>query len=153
MRLLAAILLFPFLFSAAAEAGDGEGAAVYKRCAACHLPSRAGVPGTFPPLDDHIAAMAESDAGREYLVAAVSRGVIGEIDVHGVTYRGMMPPQGGLTDQQLVAVLNFLIEGGEAAPYTPDEVARLRTKHARTTAQQVRALRDLAVQTEATAKP
>lgn len=142
MRVLTAVLLALHFTAPATMAADADGATIYKRCAVCHLPDRAGVPGTFPPLDEHIPAMAESEAGREYLVAAVSRGVAGAMEIDGVTYRGMMPPQSTLANDQLAAVLNFLIEGGGAQAFTLDEVARLRVKHARTPPHQVRALRN-----------
>lgn len=118
-----------------------DGAALYKRCAACHLPTRAGVPGAYPPLDDHIAAFATSEEGRTYLVTTILRGVAGPIDVNGVAYRGVMPAQAGLKDAQIAALLNYLVAEDKAARFEEAEVAAIREKHQKTSAQQVRALR------------
>ncbi|MBB4630988.1 c-type cytochrome [Sphingosinicella soli] len=51
--------------AAAAQAADGP--ALYKRCAACHLASGAGVPGAFPSLKTEPAALAAKPDGRRFL--------------------------------------------------------------------------------------
>jgi len=41
-----------------------DGAAIYKRCAACHLATGAGVPGAFPPLAADVRNLSQTAAGR-----------------------------------------------------------------------------------------
>jgi len=115
---------------AAAPAVD-EGAAVYKRCAACHLANGAGVPGAFPPLRGDIRALAARSAGRRYLTLVVTRGVSGPITVEGKIFRGVMPTQSGLDDAQVAAVLNHVLGtfakvGPAARPFTAAEVAQVK---------------------------
>lgn len=122
-----------------------SGATVYQRCAACHLPSRAGVPGAFPPLTQEPARLAQSQAGRRYLVLAISRGLMGAVTSGTATYRGVMPAQ-GLTDSQAADVLNFLISsaptsGKKPAPFSAAEVKNVRASGSNLSAAQVTQLR------------
>ena len=123
-------LLAAALFSAPAAAQTADGAAIYKRCAACHLASGDGVPGAFPPLRADIRALAARPDGRRYLILVVTRGVSGPITVEGKPYRGVMPAQAGLTDAQVAAVLNHVLatsaKGGGARPFTAAEIAQAR---------------------------
>ncbi|WP_156397603.1 MULTISPECIES: c-type cytochrome [unclassified Sphingomonas] len=111
--------------SLASAAADG--AKVYQRCAACHLPTGKGVPGAFPPLQADVRALAGIPEGRRYLVLAVTSGLSGPLTVEGKTYRGMMPPQSGLDDEAVAAVLSHVtgeIAGGgrTVKPFTAAEV-------------------------------
>lgn len=134
MRLLAlagagAIALAGLAGSAAAQ--DADGAAIYKRCAACHLATGAGVPGAFPPLRSDIRGFAMKPDGRRYLVLVVLKGVSGPIMAEGKPYRGVMPAQAGLNDAQIAAVLNHVLatsaKGAPAArPFSAAEVAQVR---------------------------
>lgn len=103
-----------------------DGAAVYKRCAACHLPTGAGVPGAYPPLGADVRALAGSSAGRRYLILVVTRGVSGPLIVEGKTYRGVMPAQAGLNDAQVAAVLNHITKGSSASSFSAGEIAQQR---------------------------
>ncbi len=114
-----------FALAGSAAAAD-DGATIYKRCAACHLANGAGVPGAFPPLKSDVRALAGTAAGRRYLALVVIRGVSGPITVEGKAYRGMMPAQAGLNDAQVAAVLNHVVRGGTAKPFTPREIAGYR---------------------------
>ena len=135
------------MIGAASAAGEAppsaeHGGKVYQRCAACHLPTGAGVPGAFPRLAGRINQAATGDGGRDYLVMVVSKGLVGEIEIDGRKYRGVMPAQAGLTDEDIAAVLNYamaLKTPGEAAPaattepaepFTKEEVAEIRARHA-----------------------
>ena len=122
--------LIAALFVAPASAQTVDGAGVYKRCAACHLATGAGVPGAFPPLRADIRALATKPDGRRYLVLVVSKGVSGPITVEGKAYRGVMPAQAGLNDAQIAAVLNHVLttsaKGGTAKPFTAAEVAQIK---------------------------
>jgi mono/diheme cytochrome c family protein len=108
-----------------------DGATVFARCAACHTRTGAGVPGAYPPLGADFRALAAKDAGRRYIVLAVTRGLMGPITVEGRPYAGVMPAQGGLDDGAVAAVLNHvgtkIAKTGPAfRPFDSGEVARLR---------------------------
>ncbi len=124
------IVLIAALLAAPASAQTADGATVYKRCAACHLATGAGVPGAFPPLRADIRALAAKPDGRRYLVLVVTKGVSGPITVEGKAYRGVMPAQAGLNDAQIAAVLNHVLatsaKGGTAKPFTAAEVAQVK---------------------------
>ena len=133
MRLLR--LLTPLALTLAATAAHAQaapdGAVLFKRCAACHLATGAGVPGSFPPLDGHVAALAEAPGGRDYLVMVISAGLTGELKVGSGTYRGFMPPQVGIKDDAAAALLNHVLTNivkpaSKAKPFTADEVAAIR---------------------------
>jgi mono/diheme cytochrome c family protein len=125
-----ALLLVSALLAAPASAQTSDGATVYKRCAACHLATGAGIPGAFPPLRTDIRALAAKSDGRRYLVLVVTKGISGPITVEGKPYRGVMPAQAGLGDAQVAAVLNHVLatsaKGGTAKPFTAAEVAQVK---------------------------
>lgn len=125
---------------AAAQAPHADkGAAAYQRCAACHLPTGAGVPGAFPRIAGRIEQAAATEEGRAYLVMVVSKGLMGEIEVDGKKYRGVMPAQAGMSDEDVAAVLNYAASlkpatpvaapKAEMKPFTAEEVAAIRAKH------------------------
>lgn len=127
MRLAIALSL---LISAPAVAAP-DGATVYKKCAACHLPTGAGVPGAFPPFGADFATLAKSSAGRRYMILGVIKGISGPITVAGKPYRGVMPAQVGLDDEAVANVLNHIAiniakAGKGFALITPAEVAKVR---------------------------
>jgi mono/diheme cytochrome c family protein len=125
-------LALPLAVSIAAPAlaAEPDGAKLYARCAACHLPTGAGVPGTYPPLGADFRARAASPAGRRFLALAVVKGLMGPLIVEGKTYRGVMPAQ-ALNDAEAAAVLNHV--GGRVAmagpsfrPFTAAEIKAAR---------------------------
>jgi len=108
-----------------------DGPTVYKKCAACHLPSGAGVPGAFPPFGADFATLAKSPAGRRYMILGVIKGISGPITVAGKPYRGVMPAQVGLDDEAIANVLNHIANniakaGKGFSPITSAEVAKVR---------------------------
>lgn len=118
----------PSMSEGQGTARDGaiDGAAVYAaRCAACHQPTGAGVPGAFPPL-----AGSEWLAGSERrLVALVLHGVSGPITVKGNSYNGAMPAFAAqLGDAELAALLSHLRAtwGSGAGPVARETVAQVR---------------------------
>lgn len=138
--LLAALALAA---SAAAQAPDGT--ALYKRCAACHLPTGAGVPWAFPPLQSNFLTLAGKAEGRRYLALAVIKGIAGPLTVDGKTYRGVMPAQSMLDDESTAAVLNHvggtIAKGGSGfRAFTASEVAAARKSDEGMTAANVGAL-------------
>lgn len=137
----AAILLLALPVTAWAA----DGPTLYKRCAACHLPTGAGVPGAYPPLKADVRALAGKVEGRRYLILAVTRGLAGPITVEGKAYRGVMPAQ-VLKDDEVAAVLNHVvttIAGGKGA-FSADEVAAVRAEGGKLSASAVAALHDAA---------
>lgn len=112
--------------------GAVDGPAIYKRCAACHLPTGAGVPGAFPPFGADFATLVKAPAGRRYVILGVIRGISGPITVGGKPYRGVMPAQAGLDDEAIAAVLNHVAmaiakAGKGFVPFTIAEVAKARS--------------------------
>jgi len=84
-RVFAAMLFFAW--SGASIAQPVDGAAIFKRCVACHQPNGKGIPGSYPPLKGHLGRLASSAVGREYLIMVLSAGLVGEIKIDTQTYR------------------------------------------------------------------
>lgn len=113
----------------AEAAPQPDGAVTYKRCAACHLQTGAGVPGAFPPLGANVRALSQSEKGRRYLATVVIKGVSGPLTIEGKTYRGVMPAQGDLDDVAIAALLDHVVSKvakGKARPFTAAEIATAR---------------------------
>lgn len=132
---------------AQADAGgqSPDGAAAFDRCAACHLVTGEGVPGTYPPLRIQVPRLARQRPGREYMVTAVSHGLTGALTIDGTTYNAFMPAQ-NLSDAELAAALNYILTHvakprSWASPFSPGEVGWLRARHPIASAQDSRALR------------
>jgi mono/diheme cytochrome c family protein len=126
---------------------DGAGAAVFaNRCAVCHGPQAAGIPGSFPSLHEQVVAFAKIPQGRDYLVMVVTTGLMGSLKVGGVTYNGVMPAQSGLSEAEVAGVLSYLANGfGKDGPGTAAvsaaDVAEARARHPDGAPQSTRALR------------
>lgn len=143
---LLALLGVPPLVAIAPAALAEEGATLYRQCAACHLPTGAGVPGTYPPLASaDFKAQSATAAGRRYLALVVLKGAIGALTVDGRPYFSVMPAQSQLDDADVATVLNYvatqIAKVGEGfQPFTPAEIATVRAADAGLTAQQVAAM-------------
>ncbi len=121
-------LVFPLLFGLIAAAtgmpagavDTGNGSQPYQRCAACHLPDGRGIPGAFPPLRDRIPDLASTPEGRRYITMVVRHGLMGSLQVDGVHYQGVMPPQ-PLNNEEIARTLNYLAELSADVPdsWTP----------------------------------
>lgn len=112
---------------AAVSAGSVDGSTVYAgNCAACHQANGMGLSGVFPPLAGSRWVL-ENDAR---LVQILLHGINGEIEVLGVTYRGVMPAFPQLADAELAAVLTYIRSnwGNDAPPIPADEVAAGRDR-------------------------
>ena len=106
-----------------------DGAAIYKRCAACHLATGAGVPGAFPPLAADVRNLSQSAAGCRYLALVVIKGVSGPLTVDGKRYQGVMPAQPNLNDAEVASLLNHVVSKvakGNARAFTANEIATAR---------------------------
>jgi cytochrome c oxidase cbb3-type subunit 2 len=97
-------------------------------CVTCHQPTGLGVPLAFPPL----AASDWVKGDKDRLIKISLYGLMGEIEVNGVKYNGVMTapgiPPGSLTDQQVADVLTFVRNswGNSASAVSPSEVAEIR---------------------------
>lgn len=83
------------------------------KCAACHQATGLGVPGVFPPL-----AASEWVVGDEKILTHILlHGVVGEMEVKGVIYKGAMPAFNTLSNDELAAVMNYIrSEWGNKSP-------------------------------------
>ena len=94
-------------------------------CNTCHQDNGQGVPGAFPPLvgqKDHMGDC-KKHAG------IVINGLQGELEVDGVTYNGVMTPQGDLlSDLEIAAVITYerLSWGNDYGVCMPGAVAAAR---------------------------
>lgn len=134
LKMFAALLLLSSLSPWASAQTPVDGASIYKRCAACHLATGAGVPGAYPKLGRQVAGFAGNKQGREYLVTVISAGLTGELKIDDKVYHGYMPAQSTLTDEQVAAVLNHVVTSIAKAPastklFTADEVNMVRADH------------------------
>ena len=99
------------MFCAGSATAETDAKQLYQRCAACHLPDGAGIPGSFPPLKNRIRQMAASELGRTYLVDVINVGLIGPISVGGESYMGVMPAQGSSYDAAKMSdLLNYMAQ-------------------------------------------
>jgi len=119
------------------------------RCAVCHGPQAAGIPGSFPSLHEQIVAFAKTPQGRDYLVMVVTTGLMGNLKVGGVSYNGVMPAQSGLSETEIAAVLSYLASdlgrSDSAAPaLSAADVTVARARHADQSPQATRSLRPAA---------
>ena len=106
-----------------------DGAAIYKRCAACHLATGAGVPGASPPLAADVRNLSQTAAGRRYLALVVIKGVSGPLTVDGKLYQGVMPAQPNLNDAEVASLLDHVISKvakGNARAFTANEIVTAR---------------------------
>lgn len=102
------------------KTGDGGIA-----CMTCHGAEGKGTPGAFPPLvgqKDHMGDCAKH-------AGLVINGLQGELVVDGVTYNGVMTPQGTmLNDLQIAAVISYerMSWGNDFGLCKPADVAAAR---------------------------
>ena len=99
------------------EAQDSTGADLYAaNCAGCHGAGGEGIVGTFPPLAGNPAA-----ADADYVATVITEGRTGTIVVDGVEYNATMPAVGGLSDDQLATLTDYVVElaGGSSEPAEP----------------------------------
>ena len=115
------------------------------RCAVCHGPEAAGIPGTFPSLHEQVVAFAKTPDGRDYLVMVVTTGLMGDLNVAGVSYKGVMPAQSGLSEAEVAAVISFLAsdrgKNASTPPVSAADVTAARERHPDKSPLATRALR------------
>ena len=116
------------------QAADIDGAAAYAPCAACHMANGLGLPGAFPPLAGHAPELYAAD--RTYPVLVLLFGVMGQIQIDGTPYNGLMPAHAHLGDAELAAILNHVMTAfgnDELLPddFTPYEAADVAAERGR----------------------
>jgi mono/diheme cytochrome c family protein len=130
-RLLVAAAAMAF---AGVAAGADRGPALYtEHCAVCHDAAGTGVPGFAPPLVGPVVARVKVPGGREYVAAVVVHGISGVFESGGQRQFGAMTPAPMLPDDDLAAVLNYVLGTlnagalpGEFPPYTAADIAAAR---------------------------
>ena len=127
-------------------ADESSGAAVFAgRCAVCHGAEAAGIPGSFPSLHEQIVAFGRTPEGRDYLVMVVTTGLMGDLKVGGIAYRGVMPAQSGLSEAEVAAVLSYLASDRgkltDPPAITAADVVAARARHPEKSSQSTRTLR------------
>ena len=119
-----------------ADGREAYSADAYATCVACHLADGIGIPGMFPPINNRVAAIAELEGGREFLMTVVSFGLMGAIEAGGVQFAGIMPGNKGLMSAgDIAAALNYVIfelvddqdKLADVKPVTADEVVALES--------------------------
>jgi mono/diheme cytochrome c family protein len=147
LGLLALASGYAALLIGVGRAEEASGASIFAaRCAVCHGPQAAGIPGTFPSLHEQVVSFAKSEQGRDYLVMVVTSGLMGELKVGGVRYNNVMPAQSGLSEPDVAAVLSFLASGlgknEQGAPaVSANDVKEARARHAQNSAPTTHTLR------------
>src|SRR5579862_9015504 len=90
-------------------ASADAGSRIYTaNCAACHQAGGTGMAGAFPPLVGHVPELLKRADGRTYIGKVLLFGLEGAISVNGNNFAGAMPPWGGLSDDDIAAVLNYV---------------------------------------------
>jgi mono/diheme cytochrome c family protein len=72
-------------------------------CVTCHQPTGAGLPPSVPPLAGSKDNMGDCATHAKIVI----NGLSGPIEVQGVKYDGVMPPQGNLTNMEIAAVITY----------------------------------------------
>jgi mono/diheme cytochrome c family protein len=111
--------------SAVSLVKNQPGKAIFKKyCLTCHQANGSGVPGMFPPLGSGSWISKNPDE----LVPLILKGLKGEIEVNGESYKSAMPPQTKITDQELALVLTYVRSnfGNHFDSVTPDKVKKVR---------------------------
>lgn len=101
-----------------------------QHCVACHQASGQGAAGAFPPLVGTRWVLGDE----ERLINILLYGLMGEIEVNGRTYNGVMPgfanTPGMRSDRDIAAVASFIRNawGNDGSLILQDDVAAVRTQ-------------------------
>jgi mono/diheme cytochrome c family protein len=114
-------------------AGSAEslvGETLFKQhCAACHQADGTGVPGLAPPLANALAGQLASPRAGEYLAHVLVAGLVGPVVSAGQNFNSAMPAVAQLSDDEIVAIANFVARALNGA--TEDRVTRANVIAAR----------------------
>ncbi len=97
------------------------------KCAVCHQAGAKGMDGLAPPLTEMPGRYAANAEGRKQLGLTVLNGMFGTITVKDKNYNFKMPSFRTESDEDLAAVLNYLVfdanaKHGGAKPFTVAEI-------------------------------
>lgn len=107
---------FAVLATAVSDPLLADGAALYAtHCVACHQPDGNGAEGLAPPLAGVLEKRASVAGGREYLAQVVISGMVGGIVSRGVKYNGNMPSAATLSDEELSALMGYVLSAFNAS--------------------------------------
>lgn len=99
-------------------------------CVGCHQVGGTGVPGEYPRLAGRVDAIASDPRGRTFLAQLMLTGMGGTISVDGRKILGIMPGFGDLSDDDLAAILNYVVglEGDKVSAFTPEALKQARLR-------------------------
>ncbi len=113
--------------------GEVDGGAIYtSKCASCHAADGNGVEGQFPPLVGTpwvVDPERKADHIEVVLKGSQAASLMGDTEVNGVVYTGVMQPWAeALNDAEVAAVVNHerTSWGNDGGEVTPEDVAALR---------------------------
>jgi nitrite reductase (NO-forming) len=125
---LAVVSLFAALAAMPASGADGR-TLFNQSCGLCHQVDGRGAPGVAPPLSDEALWRRLGPNSPAYLVGVMLTGFSGTIVAGGNIVSGLiMPPQDRMTDEELVAIGNYVLSELNDSPerLLPGDVAKLR---------------------------
>lgn len=95
-----------------------------QRCVACHQAGGIGAPGLAPPLVNAALWPALKEQAQPYFFGVLTSGLSGTIEVDGVGYYGLvMPPQADLSEAQMTALADYVLNDLNGLGITPDAKA------------------------------
>lgn len=110
MKTKALRVVLPLCLALAPVWAQVNPAAVYQQnCIFCHGENGQGRKGAFPPLVEHAPNLVKTPEGRAFLINVVLYGQQGPIQARGQKYNGVMASFAQLSDDQLAAVLNYVL--------------------------------------------
>ncbi|WP_027584383.1 cytochrome c [Bradyrhizobium sp. Ai1a-2] len=118
------------VLACSAPALAADGAKVYaETCQACHQAGGVGAPGLAPPLVSPVIANAASRQ-KDYPAMVVIHGVSGLLPLTGGdVIASAMPPQQGLSDDEIAAVVSYLYGLNRTeTSIKPADIARARAQ-------------------------
>ncbi|MBU6209313.1 MAG: cytochrome c, partial [Planctomycetes bacterium] len=103
---------------------EERGRLLFGNCVGCHQASGAGMPPVYPPLRN--SPYVTGDPSR--LVRIMLHGLEGELEVEGITYRGIMPAAPIQSDADLALLATWLRSqwGHASTPITTEFVTKVR---------------------------
>ncbi len=136
MKRVTGLVAVGAVLACAGTVGAAGGSQVFaSNCIVCHQPDAKGVAGIYPPLADTVSSYVKLKAGRAYLAHVPSFGLAGPIDSHGESFDSNMPPLTQLSDDDIAAVINYVLTRfdqsllpGDFKPLTAEEVHGYRAK-------------------------
>ncbi len=115
---------------------EADGENVYlSNCSACHQANGEGLASAFPPLNKHTAELYLAD--RSYPIKVILYGLQGPVKILKKPYNGAMPAWPQLSNAEVAAVLNYILDSWNNLEslsdtdfefYTADEVLAERTE-------------------------